>query len=524
MKLIYKIALTHGVMFIAAITCALLAFFNTNMADFYTHRTDLAHRSYESHLQLSAHSFQLFKHYTITLIKGEAGLEQDENRLLQLIKRDIHNIKSLIHEEIDLVGDEELPELEALDKIEQKIENARTYYKQLISQRGESWRLLDEEDLILMLNNHIDIDFAKAIQAALDEEQEEVIEANTEAKIMLDRSRVASISFTVLAICAGLASLYVMYTSISRPLQTIIDGAKYYSNGLWQHRISLRTSGELHRVAQAFNKAAEVAGSRELSLNEANQRLAKEVNQQTTELRTALLELKEQAKVRRQLLADVSHELRTPLTIIQGEVDVALRGKDKNVEEYKEALSIVKEATQHTTALVNDVLFVARQESGHSRLSLETVDLLNVGQNAVQTLQQKYNDKEMELIFNTNLDEALIEVDKQRIYQVFLILLENALQYGKKKVAVNIAAIDEGFSFFVKDDGPGIHAKDQINLFHRFFRGSNASEQYTAGNGLGLPVAKTIIDAHKGEINVFSEPGEGAEFRINLFKHKTIAA
>lgn len=219
---------------------------------------------------------------------------------------------------------------------------------------------------------------------------------------------------------------------------------------------------------------------------------------------------------RRRLLADVSHELRTPLTIIQGEADIALRGREKTPEVYREALEKSREAAKHTARLVDDLLFVARREAGEARLRLEAVDLARLLPEVIDDHRALADGRGGGITFSSAVDAAPVRGDCDRIRQVAVILMDNALRYGDSRVEVALRAAPGGFAVAVADDGPGMTEEEQERAFERFFRGSNAASRYREGSGLGLPVAKAIVEAHGGQIALQSGPGEGTRVTFTL--------
>ena len=120
--------------------------------------------------------------------------------------------------------------------------------------------------------------------------------------------------------------------------------------------------------------------------------------------------------------------------------------------------------------------------------------------------------------------EAQIRGDMGRIRQIILILLENAFQYGGQMIEVRLDSAPRGYAVSISDDGPGMTDDEQSRAFERFFRGSNAAVRYDQGAGLGLPMAKAIVDAHGGEIAVKSSPGAGLTVSFTLPKRARLAA
>lgn len=532
MKLSHKLVLTYGMLFMIAIACAIMLFWSATASMFYTKRADLAHRSYEAHLTLSNATYQLLKEYNDNLLIGDNDQGIAERQLLQNIHQQFAHIRSIIDEEIHMVGEEETEELQELEKLEKIVQNVIQKYqhaqrtfasanhangkKNLTTQHNLS--KTQHTLLVALLDGEFEAQINNAINHALEEEQSEVIETRELTKKMLNNFYNLSIFLAMLAVLILIIAMFIVFDKINKPLQSIINGAKRFTVADWQHRIQVNVAGELKDVADTFNNTAQIAGMREKSLEQNNQKLEMQVQERTAELRATLLDLEGQNMQRQRLLADVSHELRTPLTIIRGEVDVTLRGKEKPLADYKDALQRIGEAAQHTNALVDDVLFIARKEAGKSRLLLAEHDLVTIIQECMNIFHRQFVQNNIALNFNKQSNTAVLSCDKKRIRQVLLILLENILNHGVQASAGRITLTKEadGYELTVSDNGVGISKQEQSKVFERFFRGSNASERYASGTGLGLPVAKAIIEAHHGSISVSSELGEGTNFVVKL--------
>ena len=209
-------------------------------------------------------------------------------------------------------------------------------------------------------------------------------------------------------------------------------------------------------------------------------------------------------------LADVSHELRTPLTVIKGNIGIIRKfGVDE------ESLMGIDSEVDRLTRMVGDLLLLNQAESGALSLDFIKVDLGSV---LVEVMQQMSilagNKVKLNLV---SIDQVIINGDRDRIKQVFLNLISNAITYTPKKGSVEISLQKENgqAKFSVKDSGPGISAEDLPHIFERFYRGDK-SRQHTAtsGFGLGLSIAKWITEKHGGKIEVESQSGQGTTFRV----------
>ena len=186
-------------------------------------------------------------------------------------------------------------------------------------------------------------------------------------------------------------------------------------------------------------------------------------------------------------------------------------------------LSRTREAAGHTARIVDDLLFVARQENGDVRIRPQEIDLAAVLETAVEA-GRALDDSPKTVTLEAAVAPAKLSADPNRIHQVVMILLENALRYGGREVQVRLDQSPDGFAVTVVDDGPGLTSEELAHVFERFFRGSNAAVRYDGGAGLGLPVAKAIIEAHGGRIALSSEPGEGVQASFTLPARPRLAA
>lgn len=226
----------------------------------------------------------------------------------------------------------------------------------------------------------------------------------------------------------------------------------------------------------------------------------------------ALVPIRDSLRRQREFAADASHELRTPLTIVRGSVEHLLRHRARPVEEVGDALDDIEVEVNHLTTLVDDLLLLARSDSGVIELRREPVDLADVAGDALQRLRAQAEARGVELL----LDAAPAEVDgdPDRLRQLVAILIDNAIRHTPRGAAVRVAirgAAHPGIS--VEDEGPGIRPEDLPHVFDRFWRAVDAPE---GGTGLGLAIAAWIAEHHGGRISVANRPGSGARFEVLL--------
>ncbi len=500
MKIATKLNLVFLLMLALGLGSGLLSFISSRQASYQIERVGLAHQEYERYLSLSNHTYQLFKQYGDKLITGQSDGSGSKEALIEAIKVDIAAIRRLIGQKIDLVGEEKIGELETIAEIERTIEPLIAALKSL----ADSDRAIKDQwsTLSMILNNQIDRDFKTMIEAALAAGAQEVSEvlAMVQREQLTYQSMAATSALVALILVLG--SLAMVYQQITLAVQRLLAGVRAYIDGEHQRRIKMLGRDELAEIGSAFDTLADQVTAQTNRLTDENVKLEQVVAERTQELERMLDEAKRAAHYRRRMLADVSHELRTPLTIIQGEADVALRGKTKNLDTYKDALQRTREAASHTARLVDDLLFVARVEADRVRLTVGTVDLLAVSRELAGTFTRP-------VILESELDQALLRGDSVRIRQAILILIENARHHGGATITLRLDTSPDGFRIAVEDDGPGLSDEEKASAFERFFRGSNAGERYAEGAGLGLPIARSIAEAHGGRIILEDRPGGG---------------
>lgn len=240
------------------------------------------------------------------------------------------------------------------------------------------------------------------------------------------------------------------------------------------------------------------------------------MEQRTIELTRANHKLTKIDSRRRQFIADVSHELRTPLTIIRGEAQVTLRLKSASQEDYQETLSSILDQSVNLSRLVDDLLLLTRAEMNQLNLDIKPVQIIPLLEAEIAKWQRLFEDRDFSLVVYASVEELNVLIDKQRIQQVLSILLDNATKYPNTgqpvAIEVDVTRNEDFVQVAIRDNGEGISAAEVDNIFERFVRFSKHDE----GMGLGLPIAKAIVDAHGGEISVESLQGEGSTFCFTL--------
>ena len=472
-------------------------------------RTQLAQESYGLHLRLEANLYRLFKQNADALLVGERDGGEAEAALKGAIDQNLADIRNTIAREIQMVGEEEIEELELLDDIEADIRSVNAAIATLNASGDPIDTFVQIERLAALLDGDIDIELDRKIEAALEEELEEVQEVLEEAAVFRawNERLVYGISL------AGLAALIIGLVSfngqIRQPIIRLQKGIDRLRTADYSAPVDLGGSREFRDLGTVLTSMGEGLAALEASRTEQKQQLEDMVAARTAELQKLIDKLEAGEENRKRLMADISHELRTPLAIILGEADVTLRTVANLGDDVSDALARIRDSAKHTNQIVDDMLTVARFEAGQLRLDRKETDLRKVIHDAVAMFPGT-------VAIDAPASTLAAPVDEVRLRQSVLALLQNARRYGGPTISVMLEDQTTAFRITVEDDGPGLSAAEKSQAFDRFFRGSNASGQGIEGNGLGLPVVKSIIEAHGGTVELQDREGGGLCVVIDL--------
>ena len=230
-----------------------------------------------------------------------------------------------------------------------------------------------------------------------------------------------------------------------------------------------------------------------------------------------LTETERMEKSRRDFIANVSHELRTPLTSIQGYTETLLDNPiaDNHVRDF---LEIIRKNAARMSRLTEDLLTLARVESGEHRFDMQRVSTEELLQDALESFREVARSYAVELVIENSVAAGHVNADREAIHQIFSNLIENALKYAAsgKKIILGARAAANGVEFYIRDFGPGISSEHLHRLFERFYRVDKARSRESGGTGLGLAIAKHIVLAHEGTIRAESDLNHGSTFLFTL--------
>ncbi len=280
--------------------------------------------------------------------------------------------------------------------------------------------------------------------------------------------------------------------------------------GYWLSRRALAPVDALVRTAREVSGANLSSRLQKLETGDELQRLSDTLNEMLNRIESAFQRIT-------QFTADASHELRTPVSLIRTEAELALR-RSRGEAEYKESLRHVLLEAERTTVLIEQLLSMARADSGRETLRLEPVDLRRTLRGVVDGWQQVATIRNMQFSASLDVPDFSVMGDETLLRRLADILLDNAFKYTPSPGTVRLSLDTQGESAVIRvqDSGVGIAKEEQGRIFERFYRVDKARSRAQGGAGLGLAIAQWIVTQHGGTIGVESLPGRGTTFRVEL--------
>ncbi|MFS1516020.1 sensor histidine kinase [Bacillus sp. SCS-151] len=295
-----------------------------------------------------------------------------------------------------------------------------------------------------------------------------------------------SISIGAVVMIATFLISYTLANSIAKPIYELTGATKKIAKGNFESRIEESYIDEIGTLAKTFNYMAE-----ELTKND---------------------------KMKNEFISSVSHEIRTPLTSIKGWSETMLSGDLANKEETTLGLSIIQKETDRLIGLVEDLLDFSAYNRDSIRLNLSTTDLSSLINDVTSQMKAKASNKHISIIFDTSDTQVLSEIDPNRMKQVLINLLDNAIKYSPQNSSITITCTETNDNVIVTvmDEGNGIEEEEISNITKMFYQ-TNAHKE---GTGLGLAISQKIIDLHHGTLNIQSKINEGTTITVTIPKKK----
>ena len=297
---------------------------------------------------------------------------------------------------------------------------------------------------------------------------------------------IATIALTsLLVLSASLILFFIMSRRTIGPLKQIGFAAKQFSQGKFDVRVLERGSGEMADLARSFNRMADS--------------IAK-----TDELR-------------RTFLSNVSHDLRTPMTVIAGFVDGILDGTVPK-EKQDEYLALVSSEVRRLSRLVTTLLDVTRLQAGERKFTPTVFDVCEMAREILISFAQRIEDKGLSVNFESDAESMYAYADRDAIYQILYNLCDNGVKFARTGGIFSVSVTTRSGKQYITvyNEGEGIPKSEQPYVFDRFYKADKSRGLDSTGVGLGLYIAKTILDSVGEEITVHSEPGESCTFAFTL--------
>jgi signal transduction histidine kinase len=287
----------------------------------------------------------------------------------------------------------------------------------------------------------------------------------------------------LLAAAAAFLITYFLSRRISAPVKALTVAARQMGQGDLSQRVHSKDKGEIGALAESFNTMAE--------------------------------NLEKGERLRRNMIADIAHELRTPLSNLKGYLEAMTDGVIKS---GPDAIRSLDEEASLLSRIVDDLQELSLAEAGELKLDCQVQDIAKLLEKVAAARQTQAKAKGITL--STDLPKKLpqVKIDSYRINQVLLNLIDNAITHTPKggMITITAAALDKWLEIAVEDTGHGIAAEDLPNVFERFYRVDKSRARATGGVGLGLAIAKSLVEAHGGKIQVQSQEGKGSRFYFTL--------
>jgi two-component system, OmpR family, phosphate regulon sensor histidine kinase PhoR len=254
---------------------------------------------------------------------------------------------------------------------------------------------------------------------------------------------------------------------------------------------------------------------------DAIERVREEVQEWSARYSEEVSQLKDHARYRREFLGNISHELKNPIFNIQGYVLTLLDGGLEDAKINREYLLRTEKSIERLIAIVNDLETISRLETGELQLHMKDFDLLELIDEVIEFMEMKIRKRNIRVVYARPYEPpVLVHADKDKIRQVLVNLIDNAIKYSEDggKTKISLFDMDTHTVLEITDDGIGIDDADIPRLFERFFRTDKARARKHGGSGLGLAIVKHILEAHQQTIHVRSRSGVGTTFALTLQK------
>jgi len=510
----FRLAVVIVVSFGFVLLLGIALYWGSNQVAGHFQRSQTAYEAFDHYERLSQEAYRYFKQRMDGLITANTSVKASKRQLYEAMQ-ELRNTAVKTPGEDDPIPS---AELERVAHFTAFLDASEYRFDEIERLRQQGKLEMAMQALSTFSEQEIDGKFQPLIDAAINAEREKAGKAKQELEDLLAQSRwiaiLSSLSAAMFCVISGL----LLLRGFRKPIDALMQGTDEIASGNLEYRIVLKTRDEFAYLASHFNQMAQELEIQQHKLREGRAVLEQRVAERTFELHRLNDELKRMDSARREFLSDISHELRTPITVIRGEAEVTLRGRDRAADEYKDALQRIVELALQLGKYVNDLLFLARTETAKLQFKWDSLDLADLVTDAVEDFRVMGEENGIAVALDIAGEPIWVYGDKQRLRQLLFILGDNACRYSNPGGHISVALSVDGkqATISLRDQGIGIPAQDLERIFDRRFRSQNALSAREDGTGLGLPLAKSILKAHGGDISVTSTENSGSTFTVTL--------
>src|SRR3989344_1708911 len=520
--LMYRARLSFAFAALVALVCIQAAFvyWGANRVNDYAQHSRLASDIQSELLDLSANKQRLRVWALQRLMNTDAQPEQRE-RLVAAMVASAANLDDLVQRDLALWNEmarregvsmpAEVPQLVGVTELmRDNIQAVEARLAQLVPlEQGADFPALWAE-LTQVFDMARGRDLRELINGAIAHQRAAVPVARAATERGLDLLRAQAIGMALITLAVAVVLALHLKQRLQRPLDRLLAGTQALQAGALDHRVATGSNDEFDRVAQHFNA------------------MAAELQQHRAQAHATRHPL---AQRRRHLFADLGHELRPPATSIRGEAEIALRGGDKPVDEYRQTLARIVGGVDQLTRVIHDLMLIAKADADQLVMHPAPVDvhaLLGDAAEQAAALCAPHGVQVQLLPSPPSPQEGgdalppgpavVVHADADRLRQALVIVLDNAVRYSASGSTVSLwlQAAPAGVEVVVRDAGIGIDADELPHGFDRFVRGRRARAHRADGTGIGLSIAQSIVQAHGGHIVITSVAQQGTVARIAL--------
>jgi len=284
---------------------------------------------------------------------------------------------------------------------------------------------------------------------------------------------------------AALIAVYIISERLVSPLRAMSRASREFAAGHFDVRVPVTGCDEVAELAEAFNNMAS--------------------------------SLEHSEEMRRMFLANVSHDLRTPMTTISGFIDGIIDGAIPP-EKHEYYLGVIASEVRRLSRLVSSLLDITRIQAGERKFNMMPFDICEQAREIIISSEQRLEEKKLDVVFDADADNIYVAADRDAIHQILYNICDNAIKFSREGGRYEIGIHEKGgkVTVSVYNEGVGIETEDLPYVFDRFYKSDKSRGLDKTGVGLGLYIARTIIEAHKEKIWVESEYGKWCRFSFTL--------